>query len=247
MLDLIFPAVCSGCDTPVSNKYLVCDSCISGVKFVSDFSSCDWCGTPFGFFGDEYQDTSETALPLTGPGHLCGRCLRGGFSFEKARSVAIYEGKVRDMIHEFKYRGRLGLEGFLESLMIEHFPYPRDVFDIVVPVPMHISKLRSREYNQSAILAYGLALGIGVRCDLRTFRKICDTRPQIECRNEEERRRNVRGAFSVVSPGSFRDKSILLVDDVFTSGSTSDECAREILKSGATSVSVFTLSRAKGI
>lgn len=247
MLDLIFPPVCSGCDTPASNKYLVCDSCVSLVKFVSDFSSCEGCGTPFGFFGDECHDTAETALPLTGPGHLCGRCLSGGFSFERARSVVIYEGKVRDMILEFKYRGRLGLEGFLVSLMVEHFPYPRSIFDVVVPVPMHISKLRAREYNQSAILTYGLARGIGVGCDLRTFRKIRDTRPQIECRNEEERRRNVRGAFSVVSPSSFRDKSILLVDDVFTSGSTSDECAREILKSGAASVSVFTLSRAKGI
>lgn len=247
MLDLIFPDVCSGCDTPVSNKYLVCDSCISGVKFVSDFSSCEGCGTPFGFFSDEFYSMADTALPPGAQGHLCGRCLRGGFSFGAARSVVIYEGKIRDMIHEFKYRGRLGLEGFLGSLMIEHFPYPCGVFDIVVPVPMHISKLREREYNQSAVLAYGLARGIGVRCDLRAFRKIRDTRPQIEFKNEEERRRNVRGAFSVASPGSFRDKSILLVDDVFTTGSTSDECARVILKSGAAGVSVFTLSRAKGI
>jgi predicted amidophosphoribosyltransferase len=112
---------------------------------------------------------------------------------------------------------------------------------------MHISKLREREYNQSAVLAYGLARGIGVRCDLRAFRKIRDTRPQIEFKNEEERRRNVRGAFSVTSSGAFKDKSILLVDDVFTTGSTSDECARVILKSGAAGVSVFTLSRAKGI
>ncbi len=112
---------------------------------------------------------------------------------------------------------------------------------------MHISKLRLREYNQSAVLAYNLARRSGLEFDLLTFKKIRDTRPQIEFRNEEERRRNVRGAFSVTSAGSFKGRSILLVDDVFTTGSTSDECAREILKAGASRVSVFTLSRAKGI
>lgn len=217
------------------------------MKFVSDFSSCKGCGTPFGFYSGGDHDTTDRTMPQAGHGHLCGRCLRGNFYFGAARSVVIYEGKIRDMIHEFKYRGRLGLEGFLGSLLIDNFPYARGVFDVVVPVPMHISKLREREYNQSAILAYRLALGIGAGCDLRTFRKIRDTRPQIELGNEEERRKNVRGAFSVASPGSFRDKSVLLVDDVFTTGSTSDECAREIIKSGAAGVSVLTLSRAKGI
>ncbi|HVY55650.1 MAG TPA: ComF family protein, partial [Thermodesulfobacteriota bacterium] len=88
---------------------------------------------------------------------------------------------------------------------------------------------------------------IDAACDLLTLRKIRDTRPQIELGNEEERRRNVRGAFSVATPGSFRNKSILLVDDVFTTGSTSDECAGEILKSGAGRISVLTLSRARAI
>ncbi|KAB2832698.1 MAG: ComF family protein [Candidatus Dadabacteria bacterium] len=247
MLDLIFPEACSVCDTPVSDKYPVCDSCTSEVKFVSDYSSCDRCGTPFGFFSGDSQGAADTAPPPAASGHLCGRCLRGGFSFDRARSVVIYEGMMRDMIHEFKYRGRLGLEGFLVSLMIERFPYPRDVFNVVVPVPMHITKLREREYNQSAVLAYGLARSLGVECGLRALRKIRDTRPQFELGNEEERRRNVRGAFSAAFPGAFKDKSVLLVDDVFTTGSTSDECSREILKSGAARVTVFTLSRAKGI
>ena len=246
MLDLVFPALCSGCDTPVSDKYPVCGSCISEVKFLSEYSSCEVCGTPFGFYSDDIS-RDDGDLDTEKPGHLCGRCLKGKFSFAAARSVVIYDGRIRDMIHEFKYRGALGLEGFLASLLIERFPYPSGGFDVVVPVPMHVSKLREREYNQSALLALGLARGIGVRCDFLSFRKTRDTRPQIEFGNEEERRRNVRGAFSVAGPGAFRDKSVLLVDDVFTTGSTSDECAREILKSGASGVSVLTLSRARGI
>ena len=131
MLDLIFPETCSGCDTPVSNRYPVCDSCTSDVKFISDYSICERCGTPFGFFSDDSHDPADTTILSSASGHLCGKCLKGGFSFDRARSVVIYEGMMRDMIHEFKYRGRLGLEGFLVSLMIERFPYPRDVFDVV--------------------------------------------------------------------------------------------------------------------
>ena len=245
MLDLVFPSVCSICEDPLADDCPVCDRCRSDMKFLREFSSCGKCGAPFGFFSDENFEGADAPLPGSEQGHLCGRCLRGGFSFEAARSVVFYEGKVRDMIHEFKYQGRLGLEGFLSSLMIGNFLFPQGGFDLVVPVPMHISKLRMREYNQSAVLAHNLARRIGIECDLLTFKKIRDTRPQIEFRNEDERRRNVRGAFSVTDPGSFKGKSILLVDDVFTTGSTSDECAREILKSGASEVSVFTLSRAK--
>ena len=251
MLDLIFPGVCSGCDSPVENERLVCGSCIAEIKFVREFSSCEKCGTPFGYFGDTEGDTDDgigqKSASGGATGHLCGKCLSGKFSFAAARSVALYEGKIRDIIHQFKYEGRLGLESYLSDMMIKNFHYVPGSFDLLVPVPMHISKLRQREYNQSAVLALNLARSVGVTCDLLAFKKIRDTRPQIEFRNEDERRRNVRGAFSVTSPELFKEKSILLIDDVYTTGSTSDECAAEILKSGASRVAVFTLSRTKGM
>ncbi len=247
MLDLIFPGACSGCDSPVEYKRLVCGSCAAEIKFVSEFASCEKCGTPFGYFRDTDDEIGRKSASGGAAGHLCGRCLSGKFSFAAARSVALYEGKIRDIIHQFKYEGRLGLESYLSDMMIRNFHYVPGSFDLLVPVPMHISKLRQREYNQSAVLALSLARSVGVRCDLLGFKKIRDTRPQIEFRNEDERRRNVRGAFSVTSPELFKEKSILLIDDVYTTGSTSDECAAEILKSGASRVAVFTLSRAKGM
>ena len=247
MLDLIFPGACSVCDSPVENERLVCGSCIAEIKLVREFSSCEKCGTPFGFFGGEDDDIGQKSASTDVTGHLCGKCLSGKFSFAAARSVALYEGKIRDIIHQFKYEGALGLEGFLSDMMIKNFQYVPGNFDLLVAVPMHISKLRQREYNQSAVLAFNLARSAGVKCDLLTFKKIRDTRPQIEFRNEDERRRNVRGAFSVTSPELFKDRSILLIDDVYTTGSTSDECAAEILKSGASRVTVFTLSRVKGM
>ncbi len=247
MLDLIFPNVCSRCDRPLGREKSVCGECLSEAKFISEFPSCIRCGTPFGFFSDEDYESGEEAPSRVREGHLCGRCLRGTFRFDAARSVLLYDGKIRDMIHEFKYEGRLGLERVFSALMIENFHNVPGSFDLVVPVPMHISKLRQREYNQSAVLAYNLARSAGVKCDLLALKKTRDTRPQFEFRNEDERRRNVRGAFSAASPDRFKNRSVLLIDDVFTTGSTCDECARVILKSGASRVSVFTLSRAKGM
>ncbi len=245
MLDLIFPNVCCSCDHPLSGDINLCTPCLDEIKFLSELSRCTKCGVPFGFYGPEDGDNSENAAGTGDGGHLCGKCIQGKFSFKHARSVALYDGKIRDMIHRFKYEGGLSLEGVLADLLAENFPYDPGGFDVVVPVPLHINKLRQREYNQSAVLAHNLARRTGIDFDPIRLKKIKDTRPQFELKNEDERRRNVRGAFSVAVDGGFHDKSVLLVDDVFTTGSTSEECAGELLKSGASEVSVITLARAK--
>ncbi len=122
-----------------------------------------------------------------------------------------------------------------------------DEFDCVVPIPLHPGKLRKREYNQSVILACRLAKHMGLECDVFGLKRIRDTRPQIELSGEIERRRNVRGAFSVAAPQNFQNRSVLLVDDVFTTGSTCDECSKMLLKSGAYKVQVLTLTRARAV
>jgi predicted amidophosphoribosyltransferase len=176
MLDLIFPNVCAGCDRPSRRKKSLCGECLSEVRFLSEFSSCIKCGTPFGFFngGEEIGD-SDAPSPA-GESHLCGKCLRGGFRFVRVRSALLYDGKIRDMIHEFKYRGRLDLEGVLSCLMLKNFHYAAGSFDVTVPVPLHLSKLREREYNQSAVLAYNLVRGIGIKCDMNALKKVRDVR-----------------------------------------------------------------------
>jgi len=115
----------------------------------------------------------------------------------------------------------------------------------VVPVPLHIEKLRAREYNQSAILAVNIAKYLGVGFDLMGLKKLRETKPQFELKNEKERLSNVKGAFFVEDKHRFDKKAVLLVDDVFTTGATSNECSKTILKSGASRVFVLTLCRAK--
>lgn len=243
MLDLIFPDSCSVCSSPVQGEGFLCSSCVGVIKYLDDLAQCSVCGTPFGYFdsGDEMTNEAGSAKA----DHLCGKCVVGEFSFEKARSVAFYDGKLRDMIHEFKYEGGLRHEAFFTDMIVEKFPYEAVEFDAVVPVPLHLSKLRAREYNQSSVIAQNLAFRTDMKYDLFVLRKTRETRPQFELKSERDRRKNVRGAFSVTAEDVYRGKSLLLIDDVFTTGATTQECSRVLLESGASRVSVLTLARAK--
>ena len=231
MLDILFPRTCPCCDNLLHKNEMLCRTCYGSVKYVSEWSSCRKCGFPFGFFSEE--DSDDTIYETEQDGGLCGRCVGEFYCFEKARSIAIYEGIIRDLLISFKYEGKLNREYALLALMTSNFPDDLDEFDCMVPVPLHLEKLRKREYNQSVVLASSLAKHMGLECDVFELKRIRDTRPQIELSGEDERRRNVRGAFSVTTQNGIKGRSVLLVDVVFTTGSTCDECSKMLLKSGA--------------
>ena len=234
ILDLIFPKICSSCSSPVRGN-LICDVCLSNVRLIGGRKICSKCGHPF-----ELADSIED---IRYDEHLCGRCLTGTYYFYRARSVAFYEGWLREILHRFKYRGKLGLGRVLSRILAEHYPTDLDDIDLIVTVPLHIGKLRTREFNQSIVMVKGLVERIKVPFDAFALRKIKGTRAQYEMGNETERRRNVRGAFVVNDARKVSGKSILLLDDVFTTGSTLNECTRVLLKSGVVKVQVLTLMR----
>ena len=242
MLDILFPQTCHSCYKPYTDEINICGLCCNDIKYVSEWSYCHKCGIPFGFFNNDDEQYTESEIQREGS--LCAKCINDFYSFDKARSIAIYEGNVRDLIISFKYEGKLNRAYSLLDIIIANFPRDLDEFNCVVPVPLHIAKLRSREYNQSVILAKGLAKHMRVECNLFGLKRTRDTRPQIEITNEAERMKNVRGAFSVTTDSGFDGKSVLLLDDVFTTGSTSDECSKMLLNSGAYKVQVLTLTRA---
>jgi ComF family protein len=239
MLDLVFPSVCLFCES-VSERKTVCDICLSDIRFIKERVICLKCGVPFGFTPEHTHKSSMDSVS----GHLCGRCLLDEFYFHKARSVAFYEGLLRDILHKFKYEGKLNLGDVISDILIENFPNDLDEVDIIIPVPLHISKLRRREYNQSVVLGMNLAKHLKVSFNPFVLKKIRDTRPQVEIKNEDERRKNIKGAFSVVDSEKIRKRSVLLIDDVFTTGSTINECTRTLLGAGALRVQAITLMRA---
>lgn len=246
MLDLVFPNLCPSCGSQKSDDNALCDPCLNDIDLIQKLSICASCGVPLGYFNSR-ESPGNAHSEETGNSHLCAKCVKGRYSFNRARSIAFYDGPIREMIHAFKYEGKLNLGKVLSDILIKHMPYDMESFDLVVPVPLYISKLRKRVYNQSAILASNLARSAGVAADVHALRKIRDTKPQFEIKDEASRRRNVRGAFVVREKNSFARSSVLLIDDVFTTGSTSDECAKTLIKSGALRVQVLTLTRAKGI
>lgn len=233
MLDILFPRFCLHCKEIAVSDF-ICQECYKCIEFISHDAVCDLCGLPF-----EIACTENTVTE-----HLCGSCINRKFGFTKCRSIAYYKGPLRDILHNYKYNGKTHFSGFLSLLAIRCFPPGLTEFDLVVPVPVHIKKLRKREFNQSAIISSAIGEFFGIEHDPFILKKNRDTRPQVEISKEKERVKNLKGAFSVVDKDYVKKRNVLLVDDVFTTGSTTDECSKTLLRSGAESVQVLTLMRA---
>ena len=166
---------------------------------------------------------------------LCRNGLRG---FDEAFCYGAYEGKLRQLIHLFKYRGMRGLARPLGELMARAVPRDRQ-FDAVSAVPLHWRRRFARGFNQSELLGRVLARRRGIPM-LRLLRRGTATRAQAGLSNAQ-RRENVVGAF--VARRRVAGMRILLIDDVMTTGATLGACARALKKAGARSVSVLTLAR----
>ncbi|MGI9533620.1 MAG: ComF family protein [Thermodesulfobacteriota bacterium] len=232
MLNFIFPSICISCKQPVTTQG-ICNDCQSGIKFLNKNQSCFICGVPFAFMnlGKDVE-------------HLCARCLKGEFYFAKARGVAYFDGLLRDLLHGFKYRRKLHIGKILSDIFTANIPSDLNSFNLIVPVPIYLKKLREREFNQTAILSKNISETVKCEYDPFTLYKIKETPPQITFEKLHERKRNVRNFFSVRDAKKIKRRSILLVDDVYTTGSTVNECSRVLLNAGAASVQVLTLMRA---
>lgn len=188
----------------------------------------------------------------SGEDHLCGECIQAPPAFRRARAAGIYSGALMALIHHVKYRAGLALIDPLALLLLEAFRrhwHPGDI-DVVLPIPLHAGRLRRRGFNQAQLLTDAWAAferGAG-RCAprfpkaRRVFIRARATTPQTGL-GKPERRRNIRGAFSVVDPRCVAGRRILLVDDVYTTGATADEAARALTRSGAADVDILTLAR----
>jgi len=180
-----------------------------------------------------------------GGDHLCGECLVTRRPYAVARAVGLYDETLLKAIHLFKYRGRIGIGKVLGKMMADFAGgiWDMKVFSLIVPVPLHRKRLRERGFNQAVILARQIAKQFALPLDFMTLKRAVFTAPQVGL-GREDRSVNVRGAFAVRKPERVAGKTVLLVDDVSTTGSTLTECVRTLLKAGADSVAVLTLAKA---
>lgn len=229
LLDVVIPPLCHICHAfiPDAGELHLCPACRDKLPLVSS-PRCPLCGIPFSGAGDD---------------HRCGACLTNPPHFDLARAHFLYEGDLRELIHSFKYSRVTHLRKPLALLALmaadefrEHAP------QLVVPVPLHRSRLRERGFNQAILIGQPLSRHLSLPLLPDALVRTRQTEPQIEL-SATERRLNVKGAFAVKRPDMITGKRILLVDDVMTTGSTMDECALELKKAGARMVMAATVAR----
>lgn len=231
LLDFVFPPLCHVCRKyiPHAGTLHICPACREQMP-APPHPLCTVCGIPFPGAGDD---------------HPCSSCLKTPPAYSAARAALIHGGPGRSLIHAFKYNAKTHLRRPLALLVIENvsdFILSRRP-DLVVPVPLHVKRLRSRGFNQALLVGELLAREWHLPLQRQALKRVRWTEPQINLA-AELRRDNVRGAFSVPDTSGVAGKRILLVDDVCTTGSTVEECARVLVKAGAAEVLVVTISRA---
>jgi competence protein ComFC len=219
-LDWIYPPVCAGCGEP---GYRLCPNCLHGIRFL-DGKVCERCG-----------------IPVKEKVQFCPVCKQDPPPYTALRSLARYEGIIRDCVHALKYDGNQSLGEYFAELLVQIVRAEKWDPEVIIPVPLSPARLAERGYNQSALLARPIALQLGVRFNPFGLRRVRNTRSQVEL-TAEQRRENVRGAFTAI-PDIVSNKRILLVDDVTTTGSTIRECAKALTTGGATAIYCLTLAR----
>jgi len=219
-LDLLFPQKCIGCG---KEGLILCSACQASLPRIMP-PLCPLCGRP----------------QLSGI--LCPGCVSWQASIDGIRSPFRFEGTMRQAVYQLKYRNLRALAAPLARLLNDYLstgPLPGEV---LVPVPLHRKRLRERGYNQSGLLAKRLGKLAGLPVVDNCLIRQRHASPQARTSNVEERQSNVAGAF-ICRDDRLKDKKVLLIDDVSTSGATLDACAEALKEGGAASVWGLTLAR----
>jgi competence protein ComFC len=218
-VDWVYPPSCGGCQ-----KFGVrwCEECQATI-YKLDQSICPKCGS--------FEPHNQ----------LCSDCRTNSPVFEASRSWAKYAGPLRLAIHQLKYKNDLGLAEALSIYLIELFVKLNWPIDIITAVPLSLKRRAERGYNQANLLAKPIALACGVPFQPHVIDRARDTKSQVGL-SAQQRRENVRDAF-IARSSLVKGKAVLIVDDVFTTGSTIQSCSRAFLDAGASRVYGLTLAK----
>ena len=231
-LELLYPEkntcfICNVYDDSINDKYICC-SCEKKIKKIIP-PLCSKCSKPIDY-------ASES---------LCLDCSVYEKSFETAKALFSYEGIIKDSIYSYKYYNKPYFYKFFATCLLNYMKkndYTN--FDYITSVPLHRSKMRTRGYNQSELLAKCLSHQLSIPYADALKRTVKTTKQSQQ--SKDERRKNLKGAFAVKWPHkneSIKNSRVLLVDDVYTTGSTADECSKTLLNFGVSKVYVITIAR----
>ncbi|QEK11303.1 ComF family protein [Crassaminicella thermophila] len=232
LLDFLYPRniYCIVCKKGIkkTQKYSLCKSCYEKIKFI-DLCACEKCGKPL----------EKLYLPTK-----CPDCLKTEHIFTKAFSCVVYDDNMKQLVHRLKYGKERYIAYHMAEIMVDKLKKEGlSEIDFVIPVPLHKRKERERGFNQAYLLAKYIGKAMDWNADRKNLVKIKETLSQNQL-SKDERKKNLKNVFSVVSKDIYKGKTILMVDDVYTTGNTIDACSKEILK--ASPKNIFVISFATG-
>jgi competence protein ComFC len=220
-VDWLYPPTCPGCKKA---GVTFCLDCLSKLRFLSE-NICKVCG-----------------LPVKKPSTLCQDCAVQLPAYNQMRSWVVYQDSIREAIHDLKYRQNIGL-GFFFSKPLLTMLYESDwQIDLVIPIPISRSHFKQRGYNQSALISRPLARMAGIPHSNNSVARVKETATQTTL-NAKERFKNMDDAF-LGNPDKLKGRSVLVVDDVITTGATMQNCSKAIKKAGAEKVYCLSVARA---
>jgi ComF family protein len=229
LLEFFLPRMCLFCGVPVGETaaVAVCPECEAQIEWVAS-PLCPGCGRVF-----ESRDGAD---------RVCGDCQTEPPPFTRARAAALYDGPVARAITGFKFSRQMAFLPVMQHWLQQ--PLCLDLVaaaDLLAPVPLHPKRIKDRGFNQSLLLARAFP---GAPVEREALVRTRHTMPQVGLK-PKERLDNVKGAFAVTDPARVQGKSVLLIDDLYTTGATVKECAKVLLKAGARRVEALTVARVK--
>ena len=228
ILDFGLPPRCPGCGTVTEDVHRFCLQCWQQLHFLGE-PCCARCGLPF-----DYDPGAEAE---------CAACLAEPPAFDRLRAAVAYGEIARKVVLKLKYSGRPGVAETLAHFMRRHVD-DKDGDAILVPVPLHRWRIWKRGYNQAALIASALGRRTGLSTDLTLIERVKAT-PTLKGKGRRERALVVRGAFRLGEKAKARVKgrSVLLIDDVYTTGATANACAKALKRAGAARVNILCWAR----
>ncbi|MCT4605026.1 MAG: ComF family protein [Marinisporobacter sp.] len=234
-LDFVYPRniYCLLCNESIqkTEKYSLCKSCREKVNFIGD-NTCEKCGKPL---GDFYISKA------------CPDCIKAKHYFTKGFSCVEYNDPMKELVHKLKYKNQRYVAYHMAEMMIDKLKKQKiDAVDYIIPVPMYKKKEKRRGFNQAYLLSKYIGKAMDWKVEKNNLIKIKDTTPQNQL-TKDERKDNLKNVFIIQVKEQFQDQNILLVDDVYTTGNTTDACSKEIKKSSPKSIWVISFATGKNI